>query len=75
MGAWTFTPASPDRAEGGHATLHQDGREIALNYSTSVVEDFLKEIAAIHREFDLRARDVAASGMCTDDRTRHDSRV
>ncbi|MER7824451.1 hypothetical protein ABTX85_18020 [Streptomyces sp. NPDC096097] len=75
MGTWTFTPASPDRAQGGNATLHQEGREIELNYSASVVEDFLKEIGAIHREFDLRSRDVAASGMCADEPAKQDSRV
>ncbi|WP_327262238.1 hypothetical protein OG444_12465 [Streptomyces sp. NBC_01232] len=75
MGKWTFTPASPDRAQGENATLHHEGREIELNYSASVVEDFLKEISAIHREFDLRSRAVAASGTCPDDQVRHDSRV
>ncbi|MFJ7585913.1 hypothetical protein ACIQZO_00665 [Streptomyces sp. NPDC097617] len=75
MGKWTFMPASSDRTQGENATLHHEGREIELNYSASVVEDFLEEIGAIHREFDLRSRDAAASGICTDDQVRHDSRV
>lgn len=78
MGKWTFTPASSDRTHGENATLHDEGRKIELNYSSSIFEDFLKVISTIHREFNRRSQDVAAtgtSGMCTDGRVRQDPRV
>ncbi|MFG2715059.1 hypothetical protein ACGFX2_31530 [Streptomyces goshikiensis] len=75
MGKWTFTPASSDRSQGTNATLHQDDLHVDLNYSSSIFEDFLEAINAIHHEFNRRSREVAASGMCTDGRVRKEACV
>ncbi|MFK0254934.1 hypothetical protein [Streptomyces sp. NPDC090445] len=65
MGNWTFTPGSSGLGPGLNATLQHEGRKIELNYTSSIFEDFLHAMSAIHSEFDRRSTPPAApSATC-----------
>ncbi|MFD7626681.1 hypothetical protein ACFV7Q_11715 [Streptomyces sp. NPDC059851] len=70
IGSWTFTPGSSGLGLGpvAHATLQHDGRKIELSYSSTIFEDFLHAMSAIHSEFNRRSTPPTASGTRTDER-------
>ncbi|MET9519036.1 hypothetical protein [Streptomyces sp. NPDC002994] len=51
MGRWVFTPACVRFAREANATLHDRDRCIVLRYSSSILENFLKEMGSIEAEF------------------------
>lgn len=51
MGPWVFTPASARLAREANATLHDKDRCVDLQYSSSIVEDFLTAMASIETDF------------------------
>ncbi|WKD36962.1 hypothetical protein [Streptomyces xanthophaeus] len=61
IGKWTFTPGSTGSSEFRNATLQDEGLEIDLRYSSSVLEDFLRTMTMIQVEFDRRSGSTAPS--------------
>lgn len=61
IGKWTFTPGSTGSSETRNATLQDEGPEIDLSYSSSVLEDFLRTMSMIQGEFDRRSGNTAPS--------------
>lgn len=61
IGKWTFTPGSTGCSESRHATLEDEGLEIDLCYSSSVLEDFLHTMSMIQIDFDRRSGSAAPS--------------
>ncbi|MFF3085998.1 hypothetical protein ACFVRB_13275 [Streptomyces nojiriensis] len=59
IGKWTFTPGSAGRSESRNATLEDEGLEIDLSYSSSILEDFLRTMSMIQVEFDRRSGSAA----------------
>ncbi|MFJ5551185.1 hypothetical protein [Streptomyces sp. NPDC093225] len=60
VGKWTYTPVPPGAAEETDATLHREGLEVNLHYSSSIFEDFLDTVFRIQDEFNRRSQEVAA---------------
>ncbi|WP_133900082.1 hypothetical protein [Streptomyces sp. KS 21] len=60
VGKWTYTPVSTDWAPNESATLHREGREVDLHYSSSVFEDFLEAMSAIENDFGRRFQEAAS---------------
>ncbi|MFE6848406.1 hypothetical protein [Streptomyces sp. NPDC057686] len=60
VGKWTYTPVSTDWAPNESATLHREGREVGLHYSSSLFEDFLETMSAIENDFGRRLQEAAS---------------
>lgn len=69
MGEWVFTPAPVDFVHEANATLHHEDRSIDLQYSSSVLEDFLREMGNIEAEFVSLASAAEASDVHGDQQT------
>lgn len=67
IGNWTFTPGSTGCSESRHATLEDEGLEIDLCYSSSVLEDFLHTMSMIQVDFNRRSGSTAPSTAAVDE--------
>ncbi|MFH7593583.1 hypothetical protein WDV06_00560 [Streptomyces racemochromogenes] len=70
MGKWTYTPVPAGSAPERGATLRCEGLEVDLQYSSSVLEDFLDVVGRIQTEFNRRSQEAApfrtaAGGECS----------
>ncbi|MER5933726.1 hypothetical protein [Streptomyces sp. NPDC002054] len=75
LGKWTFMPRSTGWPRAENATLQYEDLEIDLNYSSSVLEDFLETMRMIQIEFDRRIENTASSTTPVDEHSGRDSRV
>ncbi|MFA7768242.1 hypothetical protein ACGFNX_30360 [Streptomyces sp. NPDC048723] len=69
IGKWTFTPGSAGSSKIRNATLEDEGLEIDLSYSSSVLEDFLRTMSMIQVEFDRRSGNSAPASTAVDERS------
>ncbi|MGW7189813.1 hypothetical protein [Streptomyces sp. NPDC054838] len=65
-GKWTYTAWTPEKG----ATLHQEGQQVDLHYSSSIFEDFLETMNRLQADFGRRSSDAGPgpSGISTDER-------
>ncbi|MFD0380369.1 hypothetical protein [Streptomyces sp. NPDC127112] len=68
-GKWTYTPVPAGSAPEQGATLRCEceGLEVDLQYSSSVLEDFLDVVGRIQTEFNRRSQEAARFRTAADE--------
>ncbi|MET8752061.1 hypothetical protein ACFXPI_03760 [Streptomyces sp. NPDC059104] len=75
MGNWTYTAVSAGWAMHEGATLHRDGKDVDLHYSSSIFEDFLEAMSAIENDFTRRFQEAAVVEPSAGERSGRNSLV
>ncbi|GAA3243759.1 hypothetical protein [Streptomyces lavendulae] len=75
VGKWTYTAVSAGWAFHESATLHHEGQEISLHYSSSIFEDFLEAMRAIENDFTRRLQEAAVVEPSAGERSGRNSLV
>ncbi|MGO4456936.1 hypothetical protein AB4039_06335 [Streptomyces sp. M-16] len=75
VGKWTYTAVSAGWAMHEGATLHHDGKDVDLHYSSSIFEDFLEAMRAIENDFTRRFQEATVVEPSAGERSGRNSLV